>query len=492
MSANAQTQAKQHTRAVALLEGAIFYGLIAVIVFTAIPYGTVDPWSQAVFEIVVFLLGLFWVVHCLLAGSWRVGNVRLVFPMIALVGLAILQSFAWPQTDQAGTKVLWSLSADPFESRAFALRVAALVLAYALFVRFTKSHQRLNLMVHAILALAIACALFGIARQALQHGDGFLLARLKQGSGYAQFINKDHFSYLMEMAFGLTVGVAFMRSGRPERIPLYLSGLVVICAALVLSLSRGGLLAMSIQTIFAGLLFLNSRNPGRDPVASTTPSGPPAWGPRSARGSETSARLTANEDRRLTWLRSTIAKAIMIGVLLMTIVAGVAWLGGDQLATGVETASIEMARTDPSELHEAGRRRDIWRASWRMFMQHPIAGAGLGGYWAEIPSFHEGSGVLTPQQAHNDYLEVLASAGLIGAALLVWFAIVLAKQTRRSIRASEGFQRAVSLGAIVGVAGVAVHSVVDFGLHITVNALVLMALLAILSLQPFEELRSKN
>ena len=479
-SANAQTQAKQRTRAVALLEGAIFYGLIAVIVFTAIPYGTVDPWSQAVFECAVFLLGLCWVVHGLLEGSWRVGNLRLVFPIIALVVFAVLQSFAWSQTDQAGTKVLWSLSADPFESRAFALRVAALILACVLFIRFTISNQRLNFLVHAIIALAVACALFGIARQALQHGEGFLLARLKQGSGYAQFINKDHFAYLMEMAFGLTVGVAFMRSGRPERIPLYLSGLVVIWAALVLSLSRGGLLAMSIQMIFAGLLFLNSRNPRRrvggysvpDPVAT-------------ARGSDAGVRV-------LTWMRSTIAKAIMIGVLLITIVAGVAWLGGDQLATGVETASIEMARTDTSELHEAARRRDIWRASWGMFMQHPISGAGLGGYWAEIPSFHEGSGVLTPQQAHNDYLEVLASAGLIGAALLVWFAIVLVKQTRRNIRASEGFQRAASLGAIVGVAGIAVHSVVDFGLHVTVNALVLMALLAILSMEPFAELRIRN
>ena len=477
-SANAQTQPKQRTRALALIEGAIFYGLIAVIVFTAIPYGTVDPWSQAVFEIVVFLLGLFWVVHCLLAGSWRVGNVRLVFPMIALVGLAILQSFVWSQTDQAGTKVLWSLSADPFESRALALRVSALILACVLFIRFTISKQRLNFMVHAIITLAIACALFGIARQALPHGEGFLLARLKSGSGYAQFINKDHFSYLMEMAFGLMVGVAFMRSGRRERIPLYLSGLVVIWAALVLSLSRGGLLAMSIQTIFAGLLFLNSRNPRRDPVASTTPSGLPAWGPRSARGSDTS---------RLSWLRPMAVRLIIIGVLLIITGAGVLWLGGDQLATGVETASIEMAGTDTSELHEAARRRDIWRASWRMFVKHPIAGAGLGGYWAELPSFHEGSGVLTPQQAHNDYLEVLASAGLIGAVLLVWFAIVLVKQTRRSIRASEGFQRAVSLGAIVGLAGIAVHSVVDFGLHITVNALVLMALLAILSLNSFEE-----
>jgi len=499
-SAKNQTQAKQRSRAVGLLEGAIFHGLIAAIVFTAIPYGTVDPWSQAVFECAVFLLGLLWVVHGLLEGSWRVGNLRLVIPIVTLVGLAILQSFAWLQTDQAGTKVLWSLSADPFESRVFALRAAALILACVLFIRFTISKQRLSFIVHAIITLAIACALFGIARQALQHGEGFLLGRLKQGSGYAQFINKDHFSYLMEMAFGLTVGVAFMRSGRPERIPLYLSGLVVIWAALVLSLSRGGLLAMSIQMIFAGFLFLNSRNPRRrvgaysvaDPIASTTPSWLPAWGPRSARGSDSRERVTANEDHRLTWFRSTIAKAIMIGVLLITMVAGVAWLGGDQLATGVETASIEMARTDTSELHEAARRRDIWRASWRMFVRHPIVGAGLGGYWAEMPSFHEGSGVLTPQQAHNDYLEVLASGGLIGAAILIWFAIVLVKQTRRSIRASEGFQRAVSLGAIVGVAGIAVHSVVDFGLHVTVNALVLMALLAILSLEPLEELRIEN
>src|SRR5260370_17455725 len=253
-SAKNQTQVKQGRRAVGLLEGSIFYGLIAVIVFTAIPYGTVDPWSQAVFECAVFFLGLLWVIHGLLEGSWRLGNLQMVFPMIALAGFAVLQSFAWSPTDQAGTKVLWSLSADPFESRAFALRTAALILACALFIRFTISNRRLNFIVHAIIALAIACALFGIARQALQHGEGFLLARLKQGGGYAQFINKDHFSYLMEMGFGLTVGVAFMRAGRQERIPLYLSGLVVIWAALVLSLSRGGLLAMSIQTVFAGLL----------------------------------------------------------------------------------------------------------------------------------------------------------------------------------------------------------------------------------------------
>src|SRR5260370_31835135 len=102
--------------------------------------------------------------------------------------------------------------------------------------------------------------------------------------------------------------------------------MVVTWAALVLSLSRGGLLAMSIQMIFAGLLFLNSRNPRRNPVAT-------------ARGSDTRARVTAKEGQPPTWLRSTIAKAIMIGVLLITTGAGVSRLDGEQLLpVGATTA----------------------------------------------------------------------------------------------------------------------------------------------------------
>jgi O-antigen ligase len=171
----------------------------------------------------------------------------------------------------------------------------------------------------------------------------------------------------------------------------------------------------------------------------------------------------------------------------MIILAGVIWLGGDQLATGFETASDEITGAQQSEMHEGARRRDIWRATWLMFKAHPIAGAGLGGYWAEVPVHHAASGVLTPQQAHNDYLELLASGGVLAAALFVWFVIVLIRQSRHSVTATRGFQRAVVLGTIISLAGVAVHSLVDFGLHITINALGFVILLGILSLKPFED-----
>jgi O-antigen ligase len=443
-----------------LLDRIVFYGLMALIVLTAIPYGTPHAWSQATFECAVFLLTLLWIVHGLLAGSWRVGNTGLILPIAALIVLAVLQSLVWWQVDVAGVRVGYSLSADPFESWVFVFRTSALVLATLLLIRFTSSRSRLTILIHTIIGVAVISALFGVARQAMQHSSGFVLPALKPAIGYGQFINKNHFAFLMEMAMGLVVGVALMRGKRRERIPLYLAALLAMWAALVLSLSRGGLMAMTAQIIFAVLLFVNSRK---------------------VRGNQ------ETKSDRFGWTRSVAVKAIMAAALLGIVVTGIVWLAGDQLATGVESAAAEMTAVDRTELHEGSRRRDIWRASWLMFKAHPIAGAGLGGYWAEVPYYHQASGVTTPQQAHNDYLELLASGGLPGAALFIWFAVVLIKQARRSVRASEGFQRAASLGAIVGLAGVSVHSIVDFGLHITANALVFVALLAIISLEPLSQ-----
>ncbi len=101
----------------------------------------------------------------------------------------------------------------------------------------------------------------------------------------------------------------------------------------------------------------------------------------------------------------------------------------------------------------------------------------------EVPLFHQASGRLTPQQVHNDYLEVPASGGIVGVALFVWFATVLVNQSRKTLNATDGLHRAAASGAIIALVGVAVHSMVDFGLHITANALVFVTLVAILSLE---------
>ena len=448
--------ADRRSQVLVVLDRSIFFGLIAVIALTAIPYGTVEPWSEALFECAMFFLTLLWIVHGFIEGSWRIGNQVLVAPMTGLVILAVAQSIAWWKTEVAGEHIWFAISADPFETWAFAFRMAALVLAVLLVIRFTSNPKRLGILVHAIILVGVSSALFGIARQAMQHHQGFVLSRLQPDQGFGQFINKNHFAFLMEMAVGLVIGVAFVGRGRRDRLLLYLSALVLMWAAIVLSNSRGGLLTLTVQAIFAALLLVNSR---------------------------TFLREKSDQKGWLRWMRSVAVTIAMIGALLGIIVVGVMWLGGDQLATGVETATVEMSGVNASEMHEGANRRDIWRATWQMFKAHPLAGAGLGGFWAEVPVYHRASGLLTPQQAHNDYLELLASGGILGAVLFIWFSIALIKQTREGLNASEGFQRAVLTGAIIGVVGVGVHSMVEFGLHITVNALVFVVLLAIISLK---------
>src|SRR5437867_117278 len=152
------------SKLLAFIEAFVFYSLVVTIGLVAIPYGTVEPWWEARFECVVFILGLLWTIHGLCNGAWTQGSVRVFYPMIALVALALLQSLPLWQMNWAGNKVWYALSADPFESRRFALKTGALILAGVMLVRYTGSRRRLSVLVHAIIGVALLTALFGFAR----------------------------------------------------------------------------------------------------------------------------------------------------------------------------------------------------------------------------------------------------------------------------------------------------------------------------------------
>ena len=82
----------------------------------------------------------------------------------------------------------------------------------------------------------------------------------------------------------------------------------------------------------------------------------------------------------------------------------------------------------------------------------------MGGYWIAIPGYHNASGTLVPQEAHNDYLELLASGGIIGA-LMDRFASCLQTNTDRSdlLVCSAGRELRSSAGDL----GLGVHRLFD-------------------------------
>ena len=402
----------------------IFGALLGLIVITAIPYGTVEPWWKAAFVCAVFALSIV----ALVSGSFRIEGGAIFLPMLALAVLAFVQTLSLGSLEVAGLSVWNTISADPYQTRFFALQMLALTACLALFYRYANTEHRISVLVYTILAVAIASAIFGILRQTTQHQIGFVLPLLKPAQGYGQFVNKNHFAYLMEMSFGLGLGLALAGGVKRERLPIYVALLLPIWTALVLSNSRGGILAMLVQIVVAAL-FLMSR-------------------------------------------QSVALKAALVIVLVAGILFGTLWVGGDRLASNFEAATNELSTT-----RAGASRNEIWRATLKMFAAHPILGVGLGGYWIGITAYHDASGLMTPQEAHNDYLELLSSGGIIGFAIGVWFVIAFVRATRRNLWAED--MRTVRLGAILGITGVAAHSLVDFGLHILVNAIVFLALISI-------------
>ena len=169
-------------------------------------------------------------------------------------------------------------------------------------------------------------------------------------------------------------------------------------------------------------------------------------------------------------------------VLVLGVVIGTIWLGGDRLATRIDQTREQVTAVDT--LRQGVSRQEIWKASWKLFTAHPVLGVGMGAYWAAIPSVHDASGNMTPREAHNDYLELLASGGLVGMALGIWFAFEVWRRTRQNLRSPHRFHRAACYGAAIGISGVAVHSLLDFGLHILANALVFTTLIVIATSKP--------
>jgi len=418
-----------------LLNKLVFSALIVVIVLTPIPYGTVEPWWKAAFVCAVFAICILALIESLVTGKIEIRSRSVLLPMLALSALAFLQTLSLGVRTEANLDVWDTISADPYQTRFFTLQMLGLTAFLALLYRYANTERRIRVLVFTVLAIAVASAVFGILRQSTQQQTGFLLPLLKQNQGYGQFVNKNHFAYLIEMAFGLGLGIILGGGVKRDRLMVYVALLLPVWTALVLANSRGGVLAMIAQIIVAVFLLTSVQ------------------------------KVT----------QSFALRAVLLIVLVIGVVLGTIWVGGDRLATNFENASSELAS---DTLRQGVSRNEIWRATLRMFAAHPILGVGLGGYWIGITAYHDASGLMTPQEAHNDYLELLSSGGVIGFALGIWFVVAVVRKARQNLIGDVGYMRAVRFGAILGIAGVAAHSLVDFGLHIIVNAVVFMTLIA--------------
>ena len=410
-----------------------FVLMMFLIVFTTVAYGAVHQPILAFFYVSVSVLVLLWALDAYRSGSVRVNLTKLQVPLYAAAAYGMLQTIPFGAiADLAGVSgVPRTISFDPFATQMTALHFFALGLFFSTSLVLIDSASRIRKIVIVIAVFGFAFAFFAILQSVLSPGKIYGIYEARFAVPFGSFVNRHNFAAYMEMTIGLPLGMLFAGAvGRDKRL-LYITGIGLMGVALIMSGSRGGLVAFLAQLIFLVILTTGAKS-----------------------------------KRRL------IIKVASAALLIAAIVIGSIFIGGESSLTRIaETATSNDVTTDRSH---------IWAVTTSVIANTMPLGAGFGALGVAYTPYDSYSGLERVEQAHNDYLQAAADAGVFGIVLGLLFLFWLFRLGLRSANTENTYRRGVAIGALAACFAVLVHSIFDFVLHTTAISLLFIIMMCLL------------
>ena len=396
--------------------------LLAAIALAPWPYGCAqETWRFALAAVLLLASALWWSDRA--AGQHK--STALAVAALGLPALGVLQ-------------IALGTSVSPIATAEATLELAAFLAALVTCADMARDRRMALSIAAALLAGASAQAVFGVVQSTVAPKTIYGVAPAIAQTPFGSYVNHNHFAGLIEMAVPLAIGWSlglWRRASGPTPAAIALGGLGLgLAAAVLASRSRGGLVALLGAMASLGLL----------------------WWIRHSRG----------ERRRLDMLVAGVASAAVLAF---------AWLAvpGD---TRAHLLTVAGKATDSSQSY----RLDIATATLRLASSRPLMGVGLGAYDDAVPAFKRAHGDVRTTHAESDVLQLLAEVGVLGIVACGVLAFVLFGRVRRQQEErGDPIRRGIALGALAGVMGLALHSLVDFNLHIPANALMFVGLLGL-------------
>jgi O-antigen ligase len=145
----------------------------------------------------------------------------------------------------------------------------------------------------------------------------------------------------------------------------------------------------------------------------------------------------------LLWVGRRKLKPIIVIIAALVIV--VIFAAPDVTDRYVSSFKIEM------EGKYAGSRLSIWRTAWRMALDNPILGVGVGNFFEEYPNYRDIGSDRAFSHAHNDVLNAAANCGFPYAIIYLSFWLVMIVRIIRYLKnlRGESFPRGVGLGCLL-------------------------------------------
>ncbi len=260
-----------------------------------------------------------------------------------------------------------------------------------------------------VVVLCAAVVLAVIIVHAAVGADAIYGTKAAVGRGFSAplgpFVNANHLAAFLVFTVPLAAAVAWEAENRVSRAGAALIALAG-AAALVATFSRGGMVALAAAAVVFAL----------------------------------GARAVTGRLRAL---------AVPVGAVVVAAVAGIAWTGGHVLFLFNRDLFLAPRGKGP-----------IWEAGMAMLAEHEWLGIGRGAFGAVYTLYGLPEGAVQSAHVENVYLAMLLDFGLpLGLVVLAGAALVARSALRSKIDP-------LRVGAWAGLAGLAVHNLVDYNVEL--------------------------
>lgn len=416
-----------------------FLFVCAIGILATLLYGTVHQPTIILFYLLVSVGFISFGIGIARSENAKVSLSRVQLPLLLLGTYALIQTVPFGSVESEVGSIARTISLDPYATWQSAIHIAFLSAFLFVGLSTVDSNERIQRLAFVITIFGGCYAFYAILQSILSPDKIYGIYKPAAGSPFGSFVNKHDFAAVIEMSMSIPLGMIFSGVVRSDKRLLYGVAVVIMGAALLLSGSRGGLVAMIAGFIL--LVMLTSRIKGPKKIL----------------------------------LNTGLAVALLIAA-----VGGAIFVGGD---TSLTRFADQVSAEDISS-----SRFQIWAVSGKVVMHHFPLGAGVGAFPLAYERFDPSGGFERVEQAHNDYLQLLADAGIIGAVIGIGFLFLFFRAGQRALSSRNPMRRAIAVGAISGCFAVLVHSLFDFVLQITAVSVLFLTLLTLLVAAGREEL----
>jgi len=383
-------------------------GTCVLLSFAVLAYGGVEEWSQAVLEVGFALLLVIWALRTY---TWKEEQITISPLLPPLLGFTLVVL----------VQLVFHRTASVYDTR---MQFQLLIVYIILLIFLPQAYYRMSHwrgLLWFLMSLGFIVSVFGILQHLTFNGKLYWFRVMRYGGyPFGPYVNRNHFAGFAEILIPVALVPLVLGKVRRERLFLVSLFALVPIIALLLSASRGGIVSFAVQLVILFSLLLVRRLHSKYMLAG--------------------------------------------GVLVLCAILAVSWIGVQQVLQRFS----DYQALDVS----IGKRASMRHDTWRIFVDHPILGTGLGTLQMVFPPYETFYDAKVVNHTHNDYLEALAETGVPGGLCCLWFLAILFTESVRGLKdLGSSFGAALNLSGLVGCCGLLVHSLIDFNLHIPANAL---------------------